>query len=81
MRHYHHHHQKQQQSQRTGLSEEAVAFVKGDDGLSTTTFNVETDYSMLGVEEVGRGLDGLYWTAVYYKCDSARRPFDEHCTL
>ena len=38
---------------RTGLSEEAAAFVKEDAGLSTTTFTVKTDYSMLSVEEVG----------------------------
>lgn len=47
------HYHRPRQHNRTGLSDEAAAFVKGDEGLSTTTFNVKTDYSMLGVEEVG----------------------------
>ena len=38
--------------QTKGLSAEAAAFVKGDEEFSITTFNVKTDYSMLGVEEV-----------------------------
>ncbi|CAN0425635.1 unnamed protein product [Pylaiella littoralis] len=35
-----------------GLSDETAAFLNGDADLETTAFNVKTEYSMLGVEEV-----------------------------
>ena len=61
----------------SGLSSEAAAFLKGDEAISTTMFEVRVGYSNLGVEEV-RTLRPIYSKAIQYSStwSAGNRPED-----